>query len=606
MPDINFNFGTTVDSNNNSITLNSATGTWSNPTLGSFQFAARTPYGDSYTYKSNASPIAEYDRNPTQAKNRRLNQSTAYTSPIGPVFTGVKDAAWIQQWKDLQIASTYSTPAGPDLYGEAASATQAGLLYTNKTAGSVGGKLANFAIRGASTFLGIAAITPFSSKLLDQAGSLTATYATTPIESKNNKVFGVETPLLDFRARKFAIRNLTNDQNSIAGDIINVFDRRYDGASAGLRGSAFAAAIAASNLLTGPYTFFNLDTRYGWGQHDDPAAIRNDYTLRSSIAKSAGQAKNIYRKILAVTEAAIPFRGDRVNVIDFKKRTWNSIYQWVDSDIKLKEKGKENLDKFRKWSADAAATLGVNPYGTTKDFIKFFFTGPDLFAGGGDQSKDYALVFRAILTSFTDQFSPSWSPVNMIGRADPNYTYGGVSRDVDLAFTVYATDRDELRFIYRKLNALASYTAPEYNRSSKSLVAPWIRLTVGDLLVSQAAVINSLSYTFLDGDSTWEINFEEDPEMMQVPHKVDVSMGIHLVGNQLPEQLGSFYSLSKDFDENGTTIGKDSGRTWLYDTTTVTAANKSGALKQEAKDKLEQEKEKLAGILKNRGLNFRL
>jgi hypothetical protein len=61
--------------------------------------------------------------------------------------------------------------------------------------------------------------------------------------------------------------------------------------------------------------------------------------------------------------------------------------------------------------------------------------------------------------------------------------------------------------------------------------------------------------------------------MMQVPHKIDVSMGIHLVGNQLPEQLGSFYSLSKDFDKNGRTIGKDSGRTWLYDTTTVTQAN---------------------------------
>lgn len=572
MPDINFNsgnfnFGTTVDSNNNNITFSTSTGTWSNPTLGSFQFAARTPYGAFYTYKSNATPVVGIETNPT-----------------------------LSTVKVVQSAS-YSTPAGVDTYGLAATATQAGTLYTNKTGASVGQKIGNFAVRGGLAFAGFPKLTPFSAKLFDQLGNTTSTYATTPISAKNNKVFGVELPYLDFRARKFAIRNLTGNADQTAGDVVNIFDRRYDGASAGLRGSGFATAIAASNLLTGPYTYFNLDTVYGWGQQDDPYAIRNDYTLRSSIAKSTSEAKNIYRKILSVTEAAIPFRGDRVNVIDFKKRSWNSIYQWVDSDIKIKK-----LDKLRKWSATAAKTIGVNPYGTTKDFIKFFFTGPDLYAGG--DSEDYALVFRAILTSFTDQFSPSWSPVNMVGRADPNYQYGGVTRDVDLGFTVYATDRDELRFIYRKLNALASYTAPEYNRKSKSLVAPWIRLTVGDLLVSQAAVINSLSYTFLDGDSTWEINFENDPEMMQVPHKIDVSMGLHLVGNQLPEQFGSLYSLSKDFNKNGGSIGKDSGRTWLYDTTTVTQANNYGTFKQEEQDKLEQEKEKLAGILKNLGLNF--
>ena len=540
MPDINFNsgnfnFGTTVDSNNNSITLNTSTGTWSNPTLGSFQFAARTPYGAFYTYKSNATPVVGIETNPTLSTVRVVQ------------------------------SASYSTPAGVDAYGLSASIdAQAGTLYTNKTGASVGQKAGNFAVRGALAFAGFPKLTPFSAKLFDQLGNSTSTYATTPISAKNNKVFGVELPYLDFRARKFAIRNLTGNADQTAGDVVNIFDRRYDGASAGLRGSGLATAIAASNLLTGPYTYFNLDTVYGWGQQDDPYAIRNDYTLRSSIAKSTGGAKNIYRKILAVTEAVIPFRGDRVNVIDFKKRTWNSIYQWVDSDIKIKS---DKLDKLRKWSAGAAKSIGVNPYGTTKDFIKFFFTGPDLYAGG--DFEDYALVFRAILTSFSDQFSPSWSPINMIGRADPNYQYGGVSRDIDLGFTVYATDRDELRFIYRKLNALASYTMPQYNTGSLSVTAPWIRLTVGDLLVSQAAVINSLSYTFLDGDSTWEINFENDPEMMQVPHKIDVSMGIHLVGNQLPQMHGSLYTLSKDFNYNGVAVGKDSGRSWLYDSVTV-------------------------------------
>jgi hypothetical protein len=131
---------------------------------------------------------------------------------------------------------------------------------------------------------------------------------------------------------------------------------------------------------------------------------------------------------------------------------------------------------------------------------------------------------------------------------------------------------------------------PTYNTGSLSIVAPWIRVTVGDLLVSQAAAINSLSYTFVDSDSTWEINFEEDPEMMQVPHKIDVSMGLHLVGNQLPEKLGSLYSLSKQFDRNGVPIGTDAGTNWLYDSETVKRANRTSTVDVET-NKLTKQKQ---------------
>lgn len=572
---------------------------YNNPTIGFSGFSTTRPYGDLFTYDitRRETPIQDFDANPTAKNPRRLNISTANKSSTGISYPGVFNTEYINAWNDLETLYAYSTPAGVEKYGYAATDTQAGTLYTNKTGASVGQKVGNFAVRGGLAFAGFPKLTPLSAILFDRLGNTISTYATTPISAQNNKVFGVALPYLDFRARKFAIRNLTGNADQTAGDIVNIFDRRYDGAGAGLRGSALATTIAASNLLTGPYTYFNLDTVYGWGQHDDPYAIRNDYTLRSSVAKSAASTSNIYRKALAFTESVLPFRGDRVNVIDFKKRAWQSIYQWAEPDIDL---GSEKLKKLRKWSADKAKKLGVNPYGNTKDFINFFFTGPDLYKGGANE--DYALVFRAILTSFSDQFSPSWSPVNMVGRADPNYQYGGVSRDIDLGFTVYATDRDELRFIYRKLNYLASFTMPTYNTGSLSVVAPWIRVTVGDLLVSQAAAINSLSYTFVDADTTWEINFEEDPEMMQVPHKIDVSMGLHLVGNQLPEKLGSVYALSKQFDRNGVPIGKDPGKNWLYDSETVKRASNNYSVDSET-DKLTKERlAQISNFLKNNNL----
>ena len=575
-----------------------------NPTIGQPGFSATKLYGDFYTYSSNATPLIEFNKNPSEANPRRLNISTTRVSPIGPIYTGILDSSYVQQWNDLEInLAAYSTPAGIEKYGYAAVPTQAGTLNTNKSAGRAAAGLTNQIVRSSLTIGGFPSYTPFSGKLYENLGFRLPTYATTDTSQLNDKYLGVPMPYLDFRARKTTpigqvIRDaFSNYGAGLAGsfvggsagaqlatanseqfltdeNFISLIDRRYDGGSAALRGSGIAALHAAASTTTGIYSLFNLDTVYGWGQQDDPYAIRNDYTLRSSIAKSAASANNIYRKALAFTESVLPFRGDRVNAIDFKKRTWQSIYQWAETDINI---GGEKLKKFRQWTDKTAEKLGLNPYGNTKDFIKFFFTAPGLYDGAPPGTEDWALVFRAILTSFSDQFSPSWSPINLVGRADPNYQYGGVSRDIDLGFTVYATDRDELRFIYRKLNYLASFTAPEYNRKSLSVVAPWIRVTVGDLLVSQAAVINSLSYTFVDADTTWEINFENDPEMMQVPHKIDVSMGLHLVGNHLPEKLGSMYSLSKKFNKNGIPISTDPGTGWLYDSNTVTRATKSGA-----------------------------
>ena len=581
---------------------------YNNPTIGYAGFSTTRPYGDLFTYQRRDIVLSDFEENPTQKNPRRLNISTANVSSTGILYTGVLDADYINAWNNLETSVAYSTPAGVEKYGSAAAATQAGTLNTNKSAVRALSGVTNQAIRSGLAIAGFPSYTPFSGKFLENIGPSfkLPTYATSGVSQLNDKYLGVPVPYLDFRARKNVsigrvLRNAAEVLGSAASaaivagittgttsqreldpiirdeNIVSLIDRRYDGGSAALRGSAIAALHAAASTTTGIYSLFNLDTVYGWGQQDDPYAIRNDYTLRSSIAKSADSTSNIYRKALAFTESVLPFRGDRVNVIDFQKRAWQSIYQWADSDIDF---GSKKLKQLKKWSDDKAKKLGVNPYGNTKDFINFFFTGPDLYKGGVNE--DHALVFRAILTSFTDQFSPSWSPVNMVGRADPNYQYGGVSRDVDLGFTVYATDRDELRFIYRKLNYLASFTMPTYNTGSLSVVAPWIRVTVGDLLISQAAAINSLSYTFVDGDTPWEINFEEDPEMMQVPHKIDVSMGLHLVGNQLPEKLGSVYGLSKKFDRNGVPIGTDPGKNWLYDSETVKRANRTYTAEGEA------------------------
>jgi hypothetical protein len=90
-----------------------------------------------------------------------------------------------------------------------------------------------------------------------------------------------------------------------------------------------------------------------------------------------------------------------------------------------------------------------------------------------------------------------------------------------------------------------------------------MRITVGDLYNQMPVIISSLSYTLGDADSPWEINMEDDPEMMQVPLMVKVSIGFNVIGDTLPQKAGQFYSLAKRYNASGSLPGSDN---WLSDT----------------------------------------
>ena len=335
-------------------------------------------------------------------------------------------------------------------------------------------------------------------------------------------------------------------------------DTRKDGASAAIRKSPTAGAYAAASLAPGgAYSVFNLESRYGFGSYAGyNAAAKQDFTLRSRVAtiwkNGSGADPRGWKQTSNPIELATQFRGDKVNVIDFKQvKDTSEIYKWLPTS---------QLEEINDIIGNIPSELGI---GTTSDLIKFYFTGPKLMANGAGGETDDVLVFRAIISSLTDSFSAAWNPVKYIGRADPNYTYQGYGRQFDVNFTVYASSRDELKPMYRKLNYLASYTAPTYSNNTIVMQAPWMRITIGDLLVHQPVVITSCMYTFVDADVTWETNLVNDPTMMQVPFKVEVSLQFNVITDYLPQKGGRMYTLAKEFEDNGKP--KTGNNNWLSD-----------------------------------------
>jgi hypothetical protein len=420
-------------------------------------------------------------------------------------------------------------------------------------------------ILGAASFLGNPMTQNYVGPIVDRIfagkgqkaadiGNLNQPYTVVPFFRKKDLENWSISKYKDFRAFKGV------------NTLFDVTTMRLDGASAVTRGfrnldagrTATSIAYAAASVLPGGvYSTINLESIYGWGDHGSTTALRRDFTARSHVATrwdiTANEGKGAWAATLNPIEKVTEFRGDRINVIEYGKRTFSEIYRWKPSFA-----GGDKLKKIGRI---------LDQLDLTKDFIKFYFTGPNLHAGSKHDkvTEDDIIVFRATIDSVTDSHSPSWQEQKMVGRADPNYTYTGYSREVSLSFTIIATDRDEMKPIWRKLNALASYTTPEYSTDAATIAlkAPWLRLTLGDLFYHTPVLINTLTYTLHDSDTTWETNVEEDSTMMQAPHKISVQMGLHIITDVLPQKNGRMYSLAKSYDIDGNAL--QGGDNWLSD-----------------------------------------
>ena len=183
-----------------------------------------------------------------------------------------------------------------------------------------------------------------------------------------------------------------------------------------------------------------------------------------------------------------------------------------------------------------------NP-GRKRDFIKFYFMGAENKEAGNitGGEKEFAAIFRANIISMNDFFQPIYDSIQYIGRADPAHIYRSFVRNTDVTFKVAATNKEELKAQWQKLNYLASYTTPRYDRNK--MASPLMRITVGDYFQETPVIMTSMVLN-IDADTPWEINLEEDPANMQMPMYITVSVNFIVLHDYRPQLHGRMFSLS--------------------------------------------------------------
>ena len=168
------------------------------------------------------------------------------------------------------------------------------------------------------------------------------------------------------------------------------------------------------------------------------------------------------------------------------------------------------------------------------DFIKFFIARLD--NDSTDGTKEY-IHLRAYLSGLSDNFQASFNNFKYVGRAETFKTYNGFDRSFSFTLKVAALSRVELVPIIRKLNYIASLTAPDYS-SGGFMRSNIVYLTLGDYLDKVPGFIESVNITIPD-DTSFEIargaDGEPDGTTEQLPKYAEMQISFKPIHSILPE-----------------------------------------------------------------------
>jgi hypothetical protein len=223
------------------------------------------------------------------------------------------------------------------------------------------------------------------------------------------------------------------------------------------------------------------------------------------------------------------------------------------------------------------------------DFITLKFTSI---------AKKQSVNFRATISGLTETTTPSWDSAKFIGSPFPYWTYTGIERSVSFNFKVYSTTPLQHIAAWQRLNFLTSLAYPQGYNKGIAVLAPFLKITIGNLYKNKECYISSLSYT-VDDTGTWEVgptagmgiadneSFKVNGETTtldnyKLPKIIDVSVTLNFVESKGSTSHGYLYG----FDKLPRVAGKTSEST--VKPLENTAASKEAAADVNSKTSTEQ------------------
>jgi len=196
----------------------------------------------------------------------------------------------------------------------------------------------------------------------------------------------------------------------------------------------------------------------------------------------------------------------------------------------------------------------VHNRGTDANILSVAFRAINPFTGLSDNKDRF--LFSAYMNGFKDNFDAGWTDINYTGRAESFYIYNKFKRNVSFNLQIPCFNKVELFIKHRALGQLASTTAGAYSNNNL-LGGVLLKVNVGNYLVGEYAVLNSLSYD-IPNDTAWDISNDALLAM-----NINASFNLTIVHNKLPQYnaTGGFFEYLPQpaIPNNGNQDKKDNG-----------------------------------------------
>lgn len=246
-------------------------------------------------------------------------------------------------------------------------------------------------------------------------------------------------------------------------------------------------------------------------------------------------------------------RGDKYEVRDYTKESITFRLSTGNQSKRTRDRSKYTIsdrDTIDQINALERSTVSILEQGNTlADIIPFEFhiIAPEPDNVTKKYDKDNFIYFRAHMDNLGDTFTGTWNSTKYIGRAEPMYTYTEFGRSINFAFKIAAFSRDELKPLYKKLNFLASSTAPTYSNAGSFMRGTYARITIGDYMVRIPGFFKTVDLTW-DINYPWEVALETGEDIPRVPHILNVSCTFQPIHDFLPT-LGAPFIMDNRFND---------------------------------------------------------
>ena len=347
-------------------------------------------------------------------------------------------------------------------------------------------------------------------------------------------------------------------------------------------------------LFTLPHLSYSEDIKYSDTldqNNNDDINNRNDLSTRLTILKDKLPQKNLKRKVgfNSVINNGKGQYGYNYKTKQFDRYSGfgseaNSVGLDVHDNSLESKRGfnyntineNGNQDSFNNYTDDLNK---VRTYKEGKDVKTKINDKENTFIEDLDfiSLKFYSVYkqtfvpFRATISGLTETFSPSWESNKYIGNPFNFYTYNSIERSVSFKFVVYSLSVDEHKAAWDRIRFLSSLVYPQaFGNTSKYVVPPFIKLSLGDIYNKKEGFIESLTYT-IDDNTPWEIGLNGDTSNYKLPTMINVDITIKFVesastvGVSVPVNLYGFGSKADDvknnIDGSGNVIPKEMPKT---------------------------------------------